>query len=133
MPLSKKARSLIILAVTAGYWLLIFGGTHASAVAVPVAGNWDKLAHGGAFAGLAFLLCGSLACFWRTGPALYASAVAVVAGYGVLDEVTQMLANRTPDPWDWLADLAGAMLGTLAFAAAAWIHGRRRPAQGATG
>lgn len=129
-----KARTFLILAVTAVYWLLIFGGTHAAGSALPSVGNLDKLAHGGAFAGLAFLLCGSMACFWRPGPALYAANIAVVAGYGIADELTQMLVkDRSADPLDWLADVMGAIAGTFLFALAARLLGRWKNPHGATG
>jgi VanZ family protein len=134
MSFSLKPRTLLILTVTAAYWLLIFGGTHAVGHAGPEVGNWDKLVHGGAFAGLALLLCGSLACFWRTRPLLYAANIAVVAGYGIVDELTQMLVkDRTADPLDWLADVTGAFAGTIVFALAAWLMRQRKKPQGATG
>lgn len=127
-------RSLCVLALTAGYWLLIFGGTHVAGSAAPGVGNLDKLAHSGAFAGLAFLLSASLACFWRPRLALYASAVGLAAAYGLLDELTQMLVkDRTADPLDWLADVCGATAGAILFATARRLYGQWKDCHGATG
>jgi VanZ family protein len=134
MPRSLRVRSLLILAATAGYWLLIFGGTHAPGNTGPGYGNSDKLAHFGAFCGLAFLLCGSVASFRRLGPASYGAIIGLAACYGIIDELTQMLvANRTADVLDWLADITGALVGALFFALGTQLFQPRNNAHGATG
>ena len=115
-----------MLAVTAGYWLVIFGGTHAPGNPLPGGGNRDKLAHFCAYVGLAFLLCGSGACFRRMGRASYAAILGLTACYGIVDELTQLLVkNRTADPLDWLADMSGTIVGMLIFAAGIRFLARR--------
>ncbi|MBC7853824.1 MAG: VanZ family protein, partial [Pirellulaceae bacterium] len=117
MPALWKSRTLLIVAGTAGYWVVIFVGTHMPGNETDGGGHRDKVLHFGAFFGLAMLLCSCAACFRRTGPALYAGVVGLAAGYGIFDEWTQMLAkNRSADPLDWLADISGAIAGTLIFA-----------------
>ncbi|HEY6003349.1 MAG TPA: VanZ family protein [Anaeromyxobacter sp.] len=77
----------------------------------------DKLLHMGAYAVLAGLAVGALA---RTRlPALgRAAAVAAVlaTAYGAADEWHQSyVPGREADPWDWVADAAGAMAGAAAM------------------
>jgi VanZ family protein len=116
MPAVLKARTILILAGTAAYWLLLFVGTHAPGNVINSGGHTDKVYHFSAFFGLTILLCGCMANFRRPGPAMYVAIVGMVAAYGVFDELTQMLVpNRTADPLDWLADMSGAILGVLIF------------------
>ena len=79
-------------------------------------GTNDKTLHVLAFAGLAFLVAWSFG-----GPhanrALLLALFSLVILYGAADELSQGLtATRHPELWDWLADLAGALLGLLAYA-----------------
>ncbi len=130
---SRKRRTMLVLAATAAYWLAIFVGTHLPGHVVHPSGHWDKVYHCGAFFSLAVLFCSSLACFRRLGIRHYAGVLGAIACYGIVDELTQTLAvNRSADPLDWLADMSGATVGTLLFAAAA-RYLRLRNAQGATG
>lgn len=129
-----KPRALLLLVATAGYWLVIFGGTHAPGNPFPGGGHSDKVAHFGAFAGLAFLLCCTVACFRPMRPAYYGAILGLVACYGIVDELTQLLvSNRTADPLDWLADMCGAIVGTLIFAAGTKLFRSSKNAQGTTG
>jgi VanZ family protein len=113
----RRIRTLLLLAATAAYWVMIFVGTHIPGSVIHGGGHRDKVFHFGAFAGLAILLCSCAAGFRRTRPAVYLGVVALAASYGVIDELTQRLAkNRTADPLDWLADVSGAIVGTLIFA-----------------
>lgn len=129
-----KPRTLLFLAATAGYWLVIFGGTHAPGNPFPGGGNRDKIAHFGAFAGLAFLLCGCVACFRPMRPAYYVAILGLVACYGIVDELTQLLvSNRSADPLDWLADMSGAILGMAAFAVGVRLFRSHDKPHGATG
>ena len=126
MPLSAKTKSLLIFAVTAAYWLIIFGGTHLPGNPLPGGGHRDKLAHFGAYAGLAFLLCGAVACFRRMVPAYYGAVLGLIACYGIFDELTQLLVpNRTADPLDWLADISGGLVAMVVFAAGMWFRSRK--------
>lgn len=76
----------------------------------------DKVIHTGAYAVLSALLTVAL------GRPI--TAIAAATGYGLTDELHQALVpGRTPDPFDLLADLAGATLGGLAVA---YLRRRRR-------
>jgi VanZ family protein len=134
MPTSWKIRSLLLMAGTAAYWLVIFLGTHVPGSVIHGGGHMDKVFHFGAYVGLAILLCGCAACFRRMRPVLYAGVVGLAACYGILDELTQrMVMNRTADPLDWLADICGAIVGTLIFALGMKLFGSRPSAHGETG
>jgi VanZ family protein len=90
----------------------------------------DKLAHGLEYALLGLLLVFGLAREPRTRawrPLLWVlTAFVVVAAFGALDEWHQSaVPGREMSGWDWLADVAGALVGgTLG----AWIWGRGAPA-----
>jgi hypothetical protein len=76
----------------------------------------DKVAHAALYAVLGATL--RLAT-GRTG-----LAVVWAGAYGVSDEVHQaFVPGRSPDPWDWLADVVGAWVGATVVARAA----RRAP------
>jgi VanZ family protein len=134
MPLSTKTKSLLFLLATAGYWLVIFGGTHIPGNPLPGGGHRDKVAHFCAYAGLAFLLCGSVACFRRMRPGYYAAILGLIAVYGIVDELTQLLVpHRTADPLDWLADMSGAIFAILSFLLLQRFLFPAKDAQGTTG
>ena len=54
----------------------------------------------------------------RRGPRIpHAALIAAAAGYAAFDEWRQRLVpGRTPEPSDWLADVAGLLVGYLAVA-----------------
>jgi VanZ family protein len=118
LPENQRKWPYVALAVLSiGYWLAIFVATHWPSAGVPDAvSHNDKLAHFAAYAGLACLLATFLLIArreWRI--ARVAAVVLLVAAvYGILDETTQTLVGRTSDIADWLADMAGATVGTLA-------------------
>jgi VanZ family protein len=129
-----KIRTLLLLVATAAYWLVIFAGTHLPGRIVQPGMHWDKLYHGGAFFGLAVLFCGCMSCFRAVRVWQYAGIIGGAACYGVVDELTQMLVkNRTADPQDWLADMFGAIVGTLIFASGTMLFGPNEHAEGTTG
>lgn len=103
--------------VLAVYWILIFTGTHVPVVPDAVPRFNDKLIHFSAFFGLATLLCyvtNSERLFRRFG--LIAMGCAT---YAALDELSQtLIKGRTADPWDFVADMSGAMLAILLYAIA---------------
>lgn len=114
-----KIRTLLLLAATAAYWLVMFVGTHLPGSVHHLGGHWDKLYHFGAFCGLAVLLGFCVGCFRAVQFWQQAGIIGGVACYGVVDELTQTLAkNRTADPLDWLADACGAISGMMMFAVA---------------
>jgi VanZ family protein len=83
----------------------------------------DFLTHGGAYAVLAVLACRALAGGLGQAVTARVALVAVVVAtlYGVTDELHQsFVPGRTPDGWDVLKDLGGAVAGA---AACAWPRG----------
>lgn len=110
------------------YWLALITGTHVpdrwlsfgdeEAVEEFEAGPplLDKVVHAGAYGGLAAL---ALSVWFRDGVLLPGQAVAVIFIAGVhalLDELAQGLTpDRTPDPWDWLADMGGVLVAVGLF------------------
>lgn len=88
----------------------------ASLVDVP---HLDKVAHAGLFFVLAVLL--------RFAGAGWAATVAIAAVWGGVDEAHQArVPGRDPSGLDFVADLAGAVLGVLAVT---WFAHRRRAAR----
>ena len=87
----------------------------------------DKVLHVGGFAVWGFLCGWALAgnCPGLSGPWFVLIVTVAGALYGFSDELHQsFVKERTPDPWDLLADLGGSLLGVcVAFA---WTHRRRR-------
>jgi VanZ family protein len=84
-------------------------------VSLPPFPHADKLAHAGAFAILSALVVVGLRGWGRSGARALWIAVAVASLYGAADELHQsFVPGRAPDPWDWAADTAGALLGSLA-------------------
>ena len=73
----------------------------------------DKVLHFGAFGLLALLLRQALvkSTAWSARAATM-GAIALTAAYGFTDEVHQALgvAGRVADPFDWIADVAGALV-----------------------
>lgn len=103
--------------VLAGYWALIFVGTHLPMAPVPSDHSsripLDKVAHFSAFALLGLLLIASIRSIRRPFHVLLTLA-AVIAAYGVLDELTQkLIPSRSADFWDWIADMLGGGTGLL--------------------
>lgn len=100
--------------VTLAYWLALMVGTHLPATTVSV-GTSDKTLHIVAFAGLAFLLAWSFGGPHASRMRLFALFSLVIL-YGAADEVSQgFTATRHPEVQDWLADFAGAILGSMAY------------------
>jgi VanZ family protein len=110
----KSPRAVYTL--TAGYACLLVCLTHwpqvpdlgVSASAVPL----DKIIHGVLYSVLGFLgsfvTSAGVSRRWLSSPAL----LPAIAVFAAVDEITQSLTLRSPDLFDWLADLSGAALGT---------------------
>lgn len=96
------------------YWPVVFVGTHIprlQQVRRPPRGlPLDKLAHFAGYAVLAWLLMLVFTRAARPATAITLT-VLVIAAYGVVDELTQPLVNRTADIWDYLANLLGCAGG----------------------
>jgi VanZ family protein len=105
------------LALLVVYWLALFVGTHMPRGPQELLPKnvSDKLLHFTAYGGLAFLLClnGSLRrpLGWRQ----FAIVLALLAGFGAFDEITQIPVGRDCDILDWIADVTGATLGIGGF------------------
>jgi VanZ family protein len=127
---SHRHRYALILSAIAGmYWLVLFAATHYPRQIPGLdTGHLDKVVHFSAYAVLAFVV--AAACTARVGRLGWSALLALVLGlaiYGALDELTQALVNRSCSVYDWLADVAGATVGTLLFAVVArWWFARRQ-------
>lgn len=94
---------------------------------LPQVSNSDKWAHM-----LMYMVLGG-ALLWdmwrdRLGHKWFALAVALPIVYGGLIEILQenFFYPRTGDWWDWLADIAGTLVGcAVAWAVAHWWYGSR--------
>lgn len=98
------------------FWPVAFIGTHFPRFG-PLRGEprrypVDKLAHFLCYAVLAWLMTRLLAQRMRPAAAIVLTLL-LVAAYGAIDELTQPFVGRTTDLWDFIADLAGAVLGVL--------------------
>lgn len=117
--------SLIIMAIS---WYLSSGTLDT----IPIPSVSDKLIHLVCFAGLGFSWCwwfpreAWLEHPWRH--ILYVTLIVVT--YGVVDEVHQYyVPGRFASALDWVADVAGGMLGGISGYAGArllrWLHTKR--------
>lgn len=118
-----------VLAVAAGIFLLssLPGGV----LQLPPVKFLDKVAHLGIYFVLALLLLRALArtTSLAAGPRALL-ALALVAGFGVTDELHQaFVPGRKPDGMDVVADAAGALLACAVFWLASRWAGRARPAR----
>lgn len=100
------------------YWLALFtathvpGGLHDTRHLLPT----DKIAHLTGYTLLALLLAWTV--LGREQITIRRAVVlwAIVATYGIFDEITQgFVPRRSPDPKDWIADAIGAVLGLALF------------------
>jgi VanZ family protein len=111
------------------YWSALFVGTHIPRPPQIGVHLGDKLLHFGAFLGLAFLLAWAIPKSRRHRILHLMLAGSIAAGYGALDEFTQIPVGRTADILDWLADLVGAVSGLVVYTVArhSWIAFRGIP------
>lgn len=121
---------LAVLAL-AGYWILIFTGTHLPSMAQVSPDVSDKVKHFAAFFGLAMLMC------YVTSSDRYVrrfgGIAAIAMTYAAFDEWTQsFVPSRTADPYDFLADTAGIWSAIAVYVIAKWAWGKVR-GRGATG
>ena len=104
----KAGRVLLV-----AYWAAMLIGTHLPPGPDIAGGVNDKVLHFAGYCGLAVLLvvCGGPlgSPWWR--------AVLVASLYGLADELTQPWFDRDADVLDWLADVAGSVVGAVAATA----------------
>jgi len=121
-----RGRLRLVTALMLGYWCLLFIATHVPLPAVKAIGANDKLIHFAGYATLAFLAAWALsqksALTWKG----YLTVWLVVALYGVVDELLQMIPmlHRSADRQDWYADILGAACALIVYWL--WIEVRRR-------
>lgn len=118
MPVSRRQKLIIILLLI--YWIFIFILAH---IPIPQlvrkAGVSDKIIHFVAYLVLVFLLWFAISpdrkVAWRRAAAWW--VLLVVVCYGVIDELLQgLIAGRSCDAMDFLADLAGVLTGLILLA-----------------
>lgn len=115
------------------YCLLLFGATHTPAEEMRHVGfamSNDKAVH---FTAYAVLGCLAAVCLTprrgRLAVLTGVAIVAVIAIAGAVDEFTQPWVRRTCDPFDWIADVLGAVAGVSAYGV--WTRWRSPRAAGA--
>ena len=97
------------------YWLAMFAGTHYPKPPHTAFGNADKWMHFSAYFGLAVLLSIATAVRRPVSLGVALAIVALLAGYGALDELTQPLVGRDCELMDWCADVTGILIGASCF------------------
>lgn len=94
----------------------MFVGTHLPSESMPGIGMSDKILHFGAYLALSF----SALVSWELSvgvlrPSHYFAVWLAGTLYGAVDEITQTPFGRTCDGTDWLADVAGLIVGLILF------------------
>lgn len=111
------------------YCLLIFlQSSSDNPVDLPPIANVDKVLHAGAYGLLGILFYRAYRSRWpsASGWTMANASLLSAAFYGLTDEIHQyFVPGRSADPWDWLADTVGAMLGVAAYHALLHLQSRR--------
>jgi VanZ family protein len=111
------------------YCLLIFiQSSMAEPVKLPSIPQIDKLLHGGGYSFLGVLFYRAYRSRWPSASGWTMANASLLSGsiYGMTDEIHQyFVPGRSADPWDWLADTVGVMLGVLAYHAFVYVSVRR--------
>ena len=115
------------------YGLILITATHAPADDVEflvLAADYglldpDKQLHIGAYGVLGLLAALAYGSRWQSTLTAAAVLFALLAAWGIADELTQPLFGRLADTTDWICDLVGSAIGLAAgFAASRWITAR---------
>jgi len=116
-----------VLAACLTLWVAAFVITHTPRHKLP----GPKLLHDNELHGLGYFVLTS--AFWltlaayRVPPRRRAGwTIVVLAAYALLDEITQPLAGRQTDVFDWLADMAGVILAAAVCKGTEILHALRR-------
>jgi VanZ family protein len=118
------------------YWLplILYGGfifiqsSGPVPVDLPSIPGLDKMLHGGGYGLLGILFCRAYRSRWpnASGWATANASLLSAAVYGFTDEFHQaFVPSRTADPFDWLADTFGALLGIAAYSVFLRLRSRR--------
>lgn len=86
----------------------------------------DKVVHFFAYAGLAFFM----RCAIRPVPGRGWAVLLLCSVFGAVDELTQPLFNRTCDPFDWLANVAGVASVCVVWRVGKTVRDHRRRSAG---
>jgi len=109
------------------YWLALFVATHLPRVPIQFASpSADKWEHLTAYGLLAILLAARQSLWQPLNWKSLGRVAAIVALYGIFDELTQIPVGRHADVMDWFADITGCALGLAVFSTARSILMRRR-------
>lgn len=82
----------------------------------------DKLIHMAAYGVLGLLAALAYGGRWRSRSTAAAVLFALLAAWGIADELTQPLFGRLADTSDWVCDLIGSGIGLAAgFAVSRWL------------
>lgn len=125
-PLSR----VVLWGPVVAYMALIFALSARSVLPSPLGLN-DKVVHFAFYGGLATLALRATAGGRLAGLSMRAmlAAWAIASVYGASDEFHQsFVPGRSADPWDLLADAAGAALAVVVFGASGIIARSRGPA-----
>lgn len=129
MPLSRHVRTVCAIGFW-GYGLFLVIATHAPADDVRFlvrAADYglldpDKLLHMAAYGVLGLLAALAYGTRWRSPLTAAVVLFALLAAWGIADELTQPLFGRLADTSDWVCDLIGSGIGLAAgFAASGWL------------
>lgn len=97
-------------------------------VELPRIPGLDKVLHAGGYGLLGILFYRAYRSRWpsASGWATANASLISAAVYGFTDELHQsFVPSRTADPWDWLADTLGALLGIAAYGVLLPLWSRR--------
>jgi VanZ family protein len=98
------------------FWAAMFAGTHVPHLPLDgLPANFDKVLHGSANCGLAFLIAVWLSAARRVGFRELAGIFGVVFAYAIFDELSQIPVGRDCELFDGVADCAGGATGLGAF------------------
>lgn len=88
--------------------------------------NADKVVHTICYGGLAFCVALGYGGGGQRGLRALIVPIALTAAYGMIDEIHQSFTpGRSCSLLDWVADVFGAALGSLAYLLAARLVGKR--------
>lgn len=111
------------------YCVLIFVQSSSELpVELPAIEHVDKVLHVGGYGLLGILFYRAYRSRWpsASGWTMANASLLSAAFYGMTDEIHQyFVPGRSADPWDWLADTIGAMLGVAAYHALLYLQSRR--------
>ena len=112
--------------LTITYWLALAVLTHTPSPRLPHAPISDKTGHAIAYALLGGGLMVSLWLSRRLGAGTGITVLAVLMGWGALEEWTQPLVGRGCELADWYADVAGAAAAVVGVSLLARLRGYDR-------